>query len=143
MKLWGIDFETRGEGDAFGLQPWRVLENKAEITSFAVVDEDGCTIFGELMPTVERLRTALKAAVEEDVTLIGWNTAFDVSWLIAVGLEKEVRACRWLDGEIMCRAFENDTSNKSYGLKPTIAKYLPEYAGYENLIGGEFECVNE
>src|ERR1044072_1931537 len=143
MRLIGFDLETKGEGEAYRPQPYRVRQGKADITSFAAVDEDGCTIASGLNPSTQQLRNFLTDAAEDGVTLIGWNTLFDVSWLIAVGLEKEVRACRWLDGEIMCRAFENDTSNKSYGLKPTVVKYLPEFAGYENLVGGNFDEVND
>lgn len=143
MKLIGFDIETKGEGESYGLQPMRVLQGKAEITSFAAVDEDGCVIASGLNPTVSQIRNFLNESAKDGSTLIGWNTLFDVSWLIAVGLEKEVRSCRWTDGEVMRRALENDTSDKRYGLKPTVGLYLPEYEGYEKTVGGNFDEVND
>ncbi len=144
MKFIGFDIETAGEGEAFGLQPYRARQGRAGITSYAMVDEAGKTITARLNPEVIDICNALNwAALEKDVTLIGWNTQFDVSWLIAIGLEKEVRACRWADGEVMRRATENDTTKEPYGLKPTVAKYLPEFAGYEKTIGGNFDVVND
>jgi DNA polymerase I-like protein with 3'-5' exonuclease and polymerase domains len=145
MKLIGFDIETTGEGEAFGLQPYRVLQGRARITSAAFVTEEGETLWASLNPSVDDLRVMLrKISIQcSDSVLIGWNTLFDVAWLIAVGLEKEVRSCRWLDGEVLRRALENDTTDKSYGLKPTVAKYLPEFAGYEGKVGGNFDEINE
>lgn len=145
MKLIGFDIETAGEGEAFGLQPYRVLQGSARITSCAFVSEDGDTIFAKLNPTVEELREQFLqcATFDDHFVLIGWNTLFDVSWLIACGLEKEVRQCNWLDGEVLRRAIENDTSDKKYGLKPTVAKYLPEFAGYENAVAGDLDKVDQ
>lgn len=141
MHLVGFDIETDGDEDLYGLQPYRVAQNEARITSVAAVDEAGTVLFSELNPTKIAIRDFLKS-VTKDTYLIGWNTQFDVSWLIAYGLEDEVRACKWLDGEVLRRAWENDTTDKSYGLKPTVAKYLPAYAGYEKALGGNFEKVD-
>src|SRR4051812_2008739 len=108
MKLIGFDIETKGSCDTYGLQPYRVSQGQAEITSVAFVTEEGQTIFAKLWPTVEELRVILSHVENgegpfEDAVLVGWNTQFDVSWLIAYGLESEVRACRWLDGEVLRR----------------------------------------
>jgi DNA polymerase I-like protein with 3'-5' exonuclease and polymerase domains len=146
MKFIGFDIETRGDGDTYGLQPYRVLQGKAEITSVAFVDENGKVLNAMLMPTVGQLRGMMRefiATRSRDHVLVGWNTQFDVSWLIAIGLEKEVRACRWMDGEVFRRALENDTSDMKYGLKPTVAKYLPEFAGYEQDVAGNFDKVDD
>jgi DNA polymerase I-like protein with 3'-5' exonuclease and polymerase domains len=147
MKFIGFDIETRGQGDTYGLQPYRVLQGKAEITSAAFVTEDGTVLFGKLFPTVEELARMLRTVAEHtsftDAVLVGWNTQFDVAWLIALGLEDEVRACTWMDGEVFRRALENDTSDMRYGLKPTVAKYLPEFAGYEKDVAGNFDQVDD
>jgi hypothetical protein len=152
MKLIGFDIETTGDGDAYGLQPYRVSQGTARITSAAFVDEDGNTLAAKLEPSIQWLREQLEMAAifPEDAYLIGWNTQFDVSWLIAVGLEKEVRACRWLDGEVFLRALRNDTDpNRRYGLKGAVAEYIPDFAGYKEATGveqndaGDFNIVND
>src|SRR4051812_6257723 len=120
MRFIGFDIETAGDGEAFGLQPNRVRQNKARITSAAFVDEDGTVLFGKLNPTIDELRGMLSRVAEmPGAVLIGWNTQFDVSWLIALGLEDEVRDCTWLDGEVFRRGLENDTTDLRYGLKLT------------------------
>jgi DNA polymerase-1 len=143
MKLIGFDIETTGEGEGFGLQPYRALQGKARISSCAFVSESGHQFLCTLNPTIEQIKKQLLGFSMSDSVLIGWNTLFDVAWLIAVGLEKEVRSCRWLDGEVLRRSLENDTTDKSYGLKATVAKYLPEFAGYEGSVGGNFDAINE
>jgi DNA polymerase I-like protein with 3'-5' exonuclease and polymerase domains len=146
MRFVGFDIETAGEGETYGLQPYRVKQGTARITSYAFAFEGGSK-YGTLNPTIEELRESLNyIATQPDIVLVGWNTQFDVSWLIACGLEAEVRACRWADGEVMRRALENDTlepKDKSYGLKATVAKYLPEYAGYEQEVAGNFDKVDD
>lgn len=144
MRLIGMDVETTGNSEGYGLQPYRVLQGAARITSAAFVTEDGTELFAKLNPAIDELRKVLWIiAREPDTYLIGWNTQFDCAWLVANGLEKEVRACKWLDGEVLRRAVENDTSDMRYGLKPTVAKYLPDYAGYEDIVGGNFDEVNK
>lgn len=143
MKFIGFDIETAGEGDGFGLQPYRVLQGSARITSAAFVSESGDIFWSSLNPNIESLRTQFQKAAASEATLIGWNTQFDIAWLIAAGLEEEVRKCTWLDGEVLRRAIENDTTDKSYGLKPTVAKYLPDFAGYESEVAGNFDVVNQ
>jgi DNA polymerase I-like protein with 3'-5' exonuclease and polymerase domains len=145
MNLIGFDIETAGSGDGYGLQPYRVLQGEARITSFAFVTEAGNTLKAGLNPSIEDIREMLAWIAKTTPTayLIGWNVVFDCAWLIACGLEKEVRACRWLDGEVLRRAIENDTTDKRYGLKPTVTKYLPSYAGYEQEVGGDFNEIND
>jgi DNA polymerase I-like protein with 3'-5' exonuclease and polymerase domains len=146
MKLIGFDIETTGDGLAFGLQPYRVLQGRARITSVAAVCEDGDILYGQLEPSVDYLREVLRKGLEPDTYFIGWNVAFDTAWLVACGLEDEVRQVKWLDGEVLRRAIENDTSepkDKSYGLKPTVAKYLPDFAGYEKSVDGNFDVVDD
>jgi len=146
MKLIGFDIETAGDGEAYGLQPYRMLQGAARITSFAFVDEDGTVVAAKLNPHQLDFTAAfqhLHLLYGTDFALIGWNVPFDVAWLIAFGFEEAVRAHRWLDGEVLRRAIENDTTDKRYGLKATVAQYLPQFAGYENEVGGNFNEVND
>lgn len=143
MKFIGFDIETAGDGEAFGLQPYRVRQGTAHITSAAFVDEDGDVLYAALNPEMDDVAGAFHhiSALYPDAVFIGWNTQFDVAWLIACGLEEDVRAVQWLDGEVLRRILENDLDpSKRYGLKPTVAKYLPDYAGYEQELSGTWEA---
>lgn len=145
MNFIGFDIETHGEGEGYGLQPFRVKEGAARITSAALVNANGDVLWAALEPDLKLLEAALRA-LPEDTVLIGWNTLFDVAWLIAAGLEDVVRELDWADGEVFRRTLENDTSTykeKSYGLKATVTKYLPEYSGYEKGVGGDFSVIDE
>lgn len=149
MKLIGFDIETAGDGPEFGLQPYRLRQGRARITSFAFVHEDGTVIAAGLNPTQDDIYNAFADAAllyGTEAYYIGWNTPFDIAWLIAFGFERAVRNTKWIDGEVLRRAIENDTSEpgkKSYGLKATVAKYLPEFAGYERAVDGNFDVVDD
>lgn len=146
MKVWddskfiGFDFETSGTLPEYALQPWRVASGLAWATSLVwVYRKDGKPIInGGLNPPVEMMREMLEYAVEHDMTIVGWNTAFDIGWLIAYGLEDLVFKVKWLDGMLLWRHWfiepeydMNRSQKKSYGLKACVAEHLPEYAGYE------------
>jgi len=101
--------------------------------------------FESVMPSdvVETMRTALVHARETGSTIVGWNTQFDVAWLIASGLRKEVFACKWMDAMLMYRhlaqhpTFEmgHETLKQfSFGLKAAVARFIPEAAGYEQGV---------
>ncbi len=140
----GFDVETGGELREFMLQPYRVPKGQAWITSFAAVDEFGVVIDRGLNPSVDQLRACLEKFADDPCAIVvGWNTKFDVAWLIALGLEDVVRRIQWLDGQILRRGLENTTLHGGWGLKATVAKYLPDEAGYETEVGGHFEEVND
>lgn len=131
VHFYGFDLETAGEKQEYALQPYRLMREQCQITSFAVVDENGLNVANGLWPSVEQLRTPLEKLAEDPwAVVVGWNTVFDTSWLIAMGLEDVVRRINWMDGQILRRGLENTTYPSGWGLKPTVAKYLPEHAGY-------------
>jgi DNA polymerase-1 len=142
-KFIAFDFETSGEKSEYALQPWRVAQGKAWATSLAVVRKQGSELIvtGGLSPTVEMMREFLQDAIDNKRTIVGWNTVFDIQWLIAYGLYDLVMQCRWLDGMLLWRHYfiepEYDTTRpnkKSYGLKTCVSETLPQFAGYEENV---------
>lgn len=140
----GFDVETAGEKDEYMLQPHRVGKG-SQISSFACVDEHGLTIDRGLWPTREQLRQVLERIAADPMAIcVGWNTVFDVAWLIAFDLEDVVRRITWFDGQVLRRGLENNPDkNEKWSLKPTVRKYLPQYAGYEEDVAGDFQKVDQ
>lgn len=153
MKFIGFDIETASDCDrAYGLQPYRVRQGTARITAASLVTEDGEVLFSKLEPQKTQLCDIFIYAAyyslkcDTDICLIGWNTPFDASWLIAMGLEEMLREFAWADGQVYRRALENNSSpdqQNGWGLKASVAKYLPEYAGYESEVAGNFDVIDE
>lgn len=142
-KMVAFDFETSGTLPEYALQPWRVNQKKSWATSLVYVRKTaaGMDVRGGLNPTVDTMREMLNDAIENDYTLVGWNTVFDISWLIAYGLGDLVARVKWLDGMLLWRhafiepEYDLDRSKKkSYSLKTCVAEVLPEFAGYEEDI---------
>ena len=142
-KFVAFDFETSGEKPEYALQPWRVAQGKAWATSLVTLRKtaDGHVLGGGLHPTRQMMEAFLDDAIEHRRTIVGWNTVFDIQWLIAYGLYDKVMRCRWLDGMLLWRhyfiepEYDMDRSKKrSYGLKACVAEVLPDHAGYEAEI---------
>ena len=133
MNLVGFDLETPQDVPEYGLQPWRAARGEATVKSVAVWSNafGGVT---KAMPSVEWFRKFLTTAAEKDWTLVTWNGLFDISWLLALGLQAEVKACTWMDGELLLKRVDgwrsNDLGGKGYGLKATVAERWPDEAGY-------------
>lgn len=160
MELTAFDVETTGDGEWYGLQPWRVITGDARITSFATAEFDasGSVVVpdvaceskariragGLLNPTTEGARKFLTSCHERKRTIVGWNTTFDAAWLIAMGLREEVYANHWLDGMLLWKHLTNAPEStrliKSYGLKSAVARYYPQEAGYE--AGVDFDAMD-
>jgi len=144
IHFYGFDLETKGDKQEFALQPYRLRNGQCSITSFACVDESGLNVANGLWPSVEQLRTTLEKLAEDPwAVVVGSNTVFDVSWLIVLGLEDVVRRINWMDFQILWHALENTTEKSGWGLKAAVRKFLPEHAGYEEKVGGNFDVVDE
>lgn len=136
-----FDFETSGKLPEYALQPWRKKSGDAWATSFVWSKRENgkLKMVGGLNPDVKMMREMLEHAIENKQTIVGWNTVFDISWLIAYGLRDLVYQCEWLDGMLLWRHLdiepEYDVTDRfkkrSYGLKNAVATFLPKYAGYE------------
>jgi DNA polymerase-1 len=143
-KFITFDVETSGVKPEYALQPWRIGRGDAWATSLAWVwrAEDGrLRAGGGLDPTIETTRELLLLAATNKATLVGWNVVFDVSILLAYGLEDLVMRCRWLDGMLLWRHLEMTpeyglarSKKRPYGLKAFVKEHLPWMAGYESEI---------
>lgn len=142
-RFMAFDFETSGMLPEYALQPWRVQQGKAWATSLVYVRRSAqeIEVYGGLNPTVDDMRRMLETAIAEELTIVGWNTVFDIAWLLAYGLEDLVFKVKWLDGMLLWRHYyiepEYDTTRpnkKSYGLKTCVEEVLPQHAGYEEDV---------
>lgn len=134
-----LDVESSGTDLAYGLQPWRVAQHKAWLTSIATAEHTGASIVfaGGLRPNATQLRALLMDVVRRGAVVVGWNIQFDVQWLLAYGLGDLVEQLRWLDGSLLWRHAtiepEYDMAmgkRKSYGLKAAVAARWPQHATY-------------
>ena len=146
MKLAAFDVETRGVDVGYGLQPFRAKTGEAWLTMCAIASEAG--VVGRMRPTTEWLRKWLRGMSCTKTRIVGWNTPFDMAWLIALGLRDEVFACDWLDGMNLWRHLTaspewTGLAPKSYGLKAAVAEHLSGFAGYEEGIDFETDDPEE
>ena len=129
----GFDLETPQDNPAYGLQPWRATTGEATIKSAAIWISETEAI-KRATPSKEWLRKFLIHAAQNRIVLVTWNGLFDVSWLLALGLQEEVKACTWLDGMLLLKRVDGwrstDLGGRGYGLKETVAERWPEYADY-------------
>jgi DNA polymerase I-like protein with 3'-5' exonuclease and polymerase domains len=130
----GFDLETPQDVPEYGLQPWRAMTGEATIKSFAVHMSDGELDGAVRMPSKRVLAGLLRHAAAHDITFIGWNVLFDVSWLLALGLEAEVNAVKWIDAMLLLKRLDGwrapEYGGKGYGLKQAVADTWPHHANY-------------
>lgn len=132
-KIVAADLESSGKLPEYALQPWRVARGDAWITSGSMMRVDPVKgfvpVLSQLFPTKAQLMTALQWVVDNDITVLGWNIAFDIAMLMALGPDMEDLCMRvkWLDGMLMWKhldvepEYEFQTAKhkkKSYQLKP-------------------------
>jgi len=140
-KLEAFDVESWGAQDLYALQPFRVRTREAWLTSCAMARyRDGkVETDGQLRPDVLRLAVWLGQCAEEGRYVVCWNAPFDVAWLIALGLRELVFKVKWLDALILQRHILNEprfrpNGRLSMGLKETVARIMPEHAGYNKDV---------
>lgn len=133
VKLCGFDLETPQDEPSWGLQPWRARTDGATIKSVAVYFSDGSNKTVR-MPTKAWLKDFLRFCADAKITLVGWNLLFDIAWLHAIGLTKEVNACTWMDALLLLKRVDGwknrELGGKGYGLKTEVARRWPEHADY-------------
>lgn len=143
MNLSGFDFETSGDLPEYALQPWRVKQGKAWATSLAIIHQtDGnLTREGGLSPDRDMMAAMMEHAIANKQPICGWNVTFDISWLLAYGLEELVFKCAWLDGMLLWKHYfiepeydQNRANKKSYKLQEAIDQYMPHLSGYKDEV---------
>lgn len=141
MKLAAFDVETSGELPEYALQPWRVSQKKAWLTSLAWVwRQDGETMHdGGLSPGLEMIRRMLTWAHKTEHILVGWSVIFDLAWLYACaddGIIELLDRVHFLDAMLLWRHLDiepeyDHKQQRSYSLKTAVPLFFPKYAGYE------------
>jgi DNA polymerase I-like protein with 3'-5' exonuclease and polymerase domains len=147
MKLCAFDVECSGELPEFSLQPWRVRQGKAWLTSLAWVwRQDGKTLHAggllkDELECVAMIMDLLQWAIDTEHILVGWNVLFDIAWLYAYAEDEPVildllDRVRFLDAMLLWRHLdiEPDYDHKqqhSYSLKAAVPGFFPQHAGYE------------
>ena len=142
----GYDVETSGDPHDHALQPWRVAQGTSWVTSTVAIDPvrkttiEACLGVDPASRISAALRATLEHALAHDLTVVGWNVAFDIQWMIAHGLWDLVRQVRWLDGMLLWKQAvlepETQTATKrfTFGLKECVRIVLPQHAGYEDGV---------
>lgn len=141
-RMIGFDFETSGTEHEYALQPWRIPQGSAWATNLVWARKAPRFVENHLFPEHDDMVRMLEQAIDADATLVGWNTTFDVSILIAYGLKDLVTKVRWLDGMLLWRhlfiepEYEVTTAynRKSYGLKEAVREFFPKHGGYEDDV---------
>jgi DNA polymerase I-like protein with 3'-5' exonuclease and polymerase domains len=160
------DLETSGHEPAYALQPWRLARGDMWITSASAVRWDPTTgltpVLSQLFPRRDQIAAFLERAIFNDWTILGWNIAFDISVLMALG--PDIRAlcfeAKWLDGMLAWRhldiepEYEFQTAKhlkKSYSLKGytdsagrffpgAVQEFIPSFAGLDEDV--DFHAVD-
>lgn len=127
-----FDIETWGSRAEYSLQPWRVADKDAWITTFASAFDGSCQ--ARVVTSTDKLTTALDKLSYRNLggAVVGWNIKFDIAWLLAYGLEDQVRQVKWLDAALLLKRIEPFRSG--FGLKAAVAEEFPAYAGYEEDV---------
>lgn len=138
-EVLGFDFETQGNPAEYALQPWRLPAGGAWISAVAFTRGEASQ--GVLYPKTETLRKVFEPVAEKQIYCVGWNAAFDVSWLIALGLEDLAFQIKWLDAMLLWRHLvvepEGDDvpkhKRKPYTLEAAVKEFFPDEAGFKEF----------
>lgn len=134
MKLVGLDLETPQDIPEYGLQPWRARTGEATIKTCALWSHDGVFNVTKKLPSKKYFAKALAICAAEGYTITTWRGIFDIAWLLAIGLEEEVKACKWLDGMLLAKRVDGWREKKyggvGYGLKETVIFEWPDEEEY-------------
>jgi DNA polymerase I-like protein with 3'-5' exonuclease and polymerase domains len=154
-KIVATDLETSGKLPEYALQPWRLARGDAWITSGSMIRHDGQALvahLSQLFPTKAQLKQMLDDAVANDWTVLGWNIAFDIGMLMALGQDMEDLCfkVRWLDGMLLWRHLDIEPEyefatakhkKKSYALKPgAVETWIPSFAGLDEDV--DFHAID-
>lgn len=142
QEIVAADLETSGKLKEYALQPWRVAAGEAWITSgsmIKVMPQVGIVRhLSQLFPTRSQLRQMLQDAIDNQWTILGWNIAFDISFLMALGDDIADLCMRvnWLDGMLMWRHYDIEPEYEFQTAKHLKRSY--SLKGYTDSTGRFF-----
>lgn len=116
-EFYALDLETApkaGYPQLYALQPWRVREGTARITSVAVGKDNGQTRVTQHEIEMYLIDLAGK-------TVFTWNGMFDVAWLLAAGFGHHVAKINWVDGMLFWKWYANSEVSESHTWKWNLA----------------------
>ena len=143
MNIFSLDIETRSTNPDMVnfavLEPFRVRQGNAEISSIAVIYPDKTTkqIINKGNSTWSNEVRALLASLKNE-RVFAQYTVFDVAWLIATlepnkfkPIPKEIANIHWADTKLLAKWLINgqlaDETKFSYSLKNLAATFLPDH----------------
>lgn len=144
--MFSLDIETSPvHGDlsnGYSLEPWRVRQRKAFISSIAIINDQGFEVNIE-RPEKSTLISLLENLNGQEVYC--HNGVFDVAWLIATinpdrtkPVPQVIRNIRWRDTMLLTKWLVNgqmaEDSRFSYSLKNLIATFLKGMAGTDEFV---------
>jgi hypothetical protein len=160
-KIVAADLESSGRLPEYALQPWRFRDrNIAWITSASMIRYDRqaglVTHVSQLWPSRELIKRMLEDAIANDWTVLGWNIAYDISVMMALGkdIEDLCFKVKWLDGMLVEKHYDVEPEyefqtrkhlKKSYSLKGytdnsgrffegAVHRWIPTFVGLDEDV---------
>ena len=150
MKIWSLDVETRDLDsriiDYAALEPWRLRQGKAEISSVAVCRPDDSV--RQVVNTGQKnwpkqVSELLRSLAGQRI--FGHFAIFDVAWLIATlqpekfkPIPSEILAIKWADTSLLVKWLINgqkpEDANFSYSLANLVETFLPDHPMTEEFV---------
>lgn len=138
--MYALDIETASlvNGKPYALEPYRLNQNLAEITSVSVYGDRTITLhkhgIGE--ESIENIGDLIKSLAGQKV--VAHFAVFDVAWLIAeVGLDA-VRRIVWQDTSLLAKWIYNgqraEIPRKSYSLRDLVEEQLVGHELYDEFL---------
>lgn len=141
-RMVATDLETSGRLPEYALQPWRLKRGDAWITSASLIRHVNNSLdphVSQLFPSRDVIKQMLLDCIANNWVVIGWNIAFDISMLMALGpdIEELCFKVTWVDGMLLWRHLDIEPEyefatrkhlKKSYSLKgytDTSGRFFP------------------
>lgn len=142
MRPFTLDIETRSLDPNMtmhaALEPWRLRQGKAEITSIDLIRPDGSLlqVVNDSDNWIDRVKHMLRELQNEVVYC--HNTQFDVAWLLAQlakdrcsSIPSEIANIQWRDSMLLTKWLVNgqlaDNTHFSFSLVNLIKTFLPDH----------------
>lgn len=148
--IYALDLETEATDPAMklyaALQPWRLRQGKARITSIALCQPDDTVIQIENQGQSSWLSEVTELLqLVQGKTVYGHNTVFDVAWMIAQlqpnrmgAIPSVISGVNWRDTSLLCKWLINgqlaETSRFSMTLANLVKTFLPNHPMTEFFV---------